>query len=245
MNSRPELKLDWCSREAAKYAVMNWHYSKTVPVSKSNFLGIWENSNFIGTIIYSLGASPSLGKPYGLQLFEFCELTRVAIGNHKTPTSKILSISIRMIRNRYPKIRLMVSFADPFRGHIGTIYQASGWIFTGTSQKEKAVMLPDGGIVDYRRFNGHGFNRRKAIPAGATFIVKPPKLRYLMPLDDEMRKQIEPLRQPYPKRVRSSEADGDHPTVGGAAPTRTLQSQTGEERENMTGKQAVLEAAHE
>ena len=50
------------------------------------------------------------------------------------------------------------------------------------------------------------------------------KHKYLMPLDDEMRKQIEPLRKPYPKRVRS--VDSDTATVqvaeGGANPTRTL-----------------------
>jgi hypothetical protein len=52
----------------------------------------------------------------------------------------------------------------------------------------------------------------------------PGKHRYLMPLDDAMREQIEPLRQPYPKRVRSADSgtSGDQPEGGGATPTRTL-----------------------
>ena len=28
--SKPTLKLDWCSHEAAKYAVEHWHYSKRI-----------------------------------------------------------------------------------------------------------------------------------------------------------------------------------------------------------------------
>jgi len=49
------------------------------------------------------------------------------------------------------------------------------------------------------------------------------KIRYLMPLDDEMRKQIEPLRKPYPKRDK--QAIGSYQEhSGGAAPTVTLQN---------------------
>jgi len=50
------------------------------------------------------------------------------------------------------------------------------------------------------------------------------KYKYLMPLDAEMRKQIEPLRKPYPKRVTSDTSDT--PSIyegkGGAAPTVAL-----------------------
>jgi hypothetical protein len=45
-----------------------------------------------------------------------------------------------------------------------------------------------------------------------------------MPLDDEMRKQIEPLQKPYPKRARSIDSDATaiQAVEGGATPTRTL-----------------------
>jgi hypothetical protein len=46
-----------------------------------------------------------------------------------------------------------------------------------------------------------------------------------MPLDDEMRKRIEPLRKPYPKRDKQA-IGGDQPHSGGAAPTVTLQNDT-------------------
>jgi hypothetical protein len=59
----------------------------------------------------------------------------------------------------------------------------------------------------------------------ATEWIGVEKYRYLMPLDDAMRKQIEPLRKPYPKRAGSigSDAPGLQPGEGGANPTSALQ----------------------
>jgi hypothetical protein len=34
MPVKPELKIDWASHEAAKYACENWHYSKCLPAGK-------------------------------------------------------------------------------------------------------------------------------------------------------------------------------------------------------------------
>ena len=54
---------------------------------------------------------------------------------------------------------------------------------------------------------------------------RPGKHRYLMPLDEEMRKRVEPLRATYPKRATSIDGDatGDHPEEGGPSPTVALQ----------------------
>jgi hypothetical protein len=50
------------------------------------------------------------------------------------------------------------------------------------------------------------------------------KYRYLMPLDDAMRKQIEPLRKPYPKRGEgeTDNAAGSNQQTEGASPISPL-----------------------
>ena len=53
--SKPQLKLDWCSHEAAKYAVEHWHYSGRIPPSKLAKVGVWEDGQFIGAIVYGVG----------------------------------------------------------------------------------------------------------------------------------------------------------------------------------------------
>jgi hypothetical protein len=222
--SKADLKLDWCTHKAAKYACQHYHYSKTIPANKSNRIGVWEDGKFIGCVIFGLGASPSLGKPYGLGIFEICELTRVALTKHASPVSRILAIATKMVKAKNTKTRLAISFADTFHGHHGGIYQAAGWIYTGQSSPSTMLRLPGGEMADPRRFNGHGHNAKKAIPDGTIEIKTPGKHRYLMPLDDEMRKQIEPLRKPYPKRAGSADSGtpGLQPGRGGANPTPAL-----------------------
>ena len=202
MNSKPELRLDWIERPPAEMACKRWHYSRTIPMNKSARIGVWEGGEFVGVIIYGLGASPSLGSPYGLGIFETCELTRVALRAHHHPVSRMLAISLRMIRKNFPGLRLIVSFADQRRGHHGGIYQATNWIYAGETKPAKMIKLANGDLVDLRRFNGHGHNASKPIPDDAEKVDVPPKYRYLMPLDLAMREQISALSQEYPKRVK-------------------------------------------
>ena len=218
------LRLDWCSHEAAKYAVEHWHYSGSIPANRSNYIGVWEDGEFIGVVIFGLGASPSLGKPYGLENFQFAELTRIALKEHKTAISRIVTIAIKMVRIKNPGLRLLISFADPFHGHNGAIYQSSNWVFTGISNKSEIWKLPSGLLIDPRRYNGHGHNKPQPIPNGAELIKTPGKYRYLMPLDDAMRAQIEPLRKPYPKRGRGEidSAPQTNAETEGASPIRPL-----------------------
>ena len=217
------LRLDWCSHEAAKYACLNWHYSRTIPTGKNNYIGVWEDNQYIGAIIFGLGATGTMGKPYGLTTFQIAELVRVALTKHKTPVTKMVAFAIKLLKNKNPGLRILISFADPYHGHNGSIYQAGNWFYTGASGVGDMYLLPNGELVHPRRYTGRGWNNPQPIPQGAKKIKTPGKHRYLMPLDDEMRKQIEPLRQPYPKRPKQA-TPPDQGDSGGAAPTRTLQN---------------------
>jgi hypothetical protein len=222
--SKSDLRIDWATHAAAKYACLNWHYSGTVPTGKPLRIGVWEKDKFIGVVFFGSGASAALGVPYGLKVNEVCELVRVALTKHENAVSRIIRIAIKLLKQKCPNLRLIVSFADPFQGHSGGIYQAGNWIYNGDSSPSHMWKLPDGSLAHDRRFSGSGWNAPKTPPKGSVKVKVPGKHRYLMPLDDEMRKQIEPLRKPYPKRVRS--VDSDTATVqvaeGGANPTRTL-----------------------
>lgn len=219
---RPELRLDWCSHEAARYACTRWHYSKRMPKSKLAKLGVWEDGRYVGAVIFGVGATADLVKSYGLTQTEGCELVRVALRNHVKSVSRVISIALRILKIEFPRLRLIVSFADPEAGHHGGIYQAGGWVYTGRSSSS------DEYIIGGRRYQGRSFrNKFKGMehhPA-VRVVSGSSKHRYLRPLDDEMRARIAPLAQPYPKRVKQA-TDGRHPDSGGAAPTHTLQTAT-------------------
>lgn len=229
--SKPTLKLDWCSHAAAKFAVENWHYSRSIPKSKLVKVGAWENQKFIGCVIFSYGATPQIGSPYNLTQFQVCELTRVALTQHATPTSKIVSYAIKMLCRQSPGIRLIVSFADGEQGHLGVLYQATNWLYAGTTKPGRVGFVIKGKKVHTRTIGSMpgGVQSlvwvRTNVDPNAEEWIGVQKHRYLMPLDPEMRKQLEPLAKPYPKRATSIDADAVafQVTEGGSIPTVALQ----------------------
>jgi hypothetical protein len=216
---KPVIKIDWATHEAAKYAVENWHYSKSMPAGKLVKVGAWEDGKFIGVVIFGRGANNNIGKPYGLSQTEVCELVRIALRKHLTPVSKITAIAMRFLKNNSPGLRLIISYADPLQGHHGGIYQAGNWIYCGRSSPQPAVMHK--GEVMHKRTARSRFGSIEGMKKSAVTS----KHKYLMPFDNEMRKQILPLAKPYPKRASSETIDtpGFHLGKGGETPTDALQ----------------------
>jgi hypothetical protein len=193
-----------CSYEAAKFAVMNWHYSRVMPSGKLVKYGAWEDDVFVGSVIYGRGATPRLGAPYGLDQTQVCELVRVALNEHKTSVSKIIANTLRQLAKANPVLRLVVSFADSGQGHHGGIYQAGNWIYAGDVVKTYIMV---NGVRTHPRSLGAKYGRggqsiswlRSHVDPNANNVEMPAKHRYLYPLDKAMRRQVMSLSLPYPR----------------------------------------------
>lgn len=235
MSSRPDLKLDWCSFEAAKFAVERWHYSRCMPSGKMVKIGVWESGKFIGVVLYSCGASPPMyvwaKQKLRLEPTEVCELTRVALSSHTTSVSRILAISLRLLKRHCPKLRCVVSFADLDESHHGGIYQAGNWTYCGASNVGGRQGWMINGRKTHARSVGaasgsNSLEGARRLDPNAFEIITKGKHKYLMPLDDEIRARISPLARPYPKRAGSA-ASGTtdfQSGRGGATPTPALPS---------------------
>ena len=148
---KADLRIDWATHAAAKYACENWHYSGCIPKSKLSKVGVWEDGKFIGVVIFGSGASPQIGNPYKLHPDQVCELVRVALTKHITPVSKILAIALKLVAKANPRLKLVVSYADPLQGHHGGIYQATNWIYSGkTAPCEWFKIVATGKLVHSR-----------------------------------------------------------------------------------------------
>lgn len=199
------LRVDWCSYQAAKYAVMHWHYSKAMPAGKIVKMGVWEDGKFIGSVIYGWGANRHIGGPYNLRQTEVCELVRVALRNHSAPVSRIVSLAQKMLVAQSSGLRLIVSYADPYHGHNGAIYQAMNWVYIGKSDNWRGshyIIHINGMAVEmHGRSVRSKWGREASIPYPWEFAPDRSKHKYLYPLDRAMRRQITSLAQPYPKRA--------------------------------------------
>lgn len=227
-----DLQLAFCSHEAAKHAVMRWHYSRQMPKCKLVKIGVWEQGRFSGCIIFGLGANRHLASPFGLQSTEVAELVRVALGpGRKHPTSKCVAVSLRILHRHSPGLKLVVSYADSGRGHVGTIYQAGGWLYLGTS--EQSYLKVKGKVEHprtlYDRYGRQGQSipwLRAHVDPRAERVPMAPKLKYVYPFDSAIRRELEGVALPYPKNaaeVTRSDTPGSQPGKGGATPTQPLQ----------------------
>ena len=228
--TKPALRVDWGTHQAAAYACQHWHYSATTPPPPRTILGVWEDGVFVGVVIFSRGAARHIGTAYGLAQTEIVELSRVALRSHHAPVSRIVSIAVRMLKAQAPGLRLLVSYADPAHGHNGSIYQAMGWTYVGPSASTVSYLGPDGKRWHSRMVSPsgvkkvYGVYRRVYTPDQCTVLRETGKHKYLYPLDEAMRRQIAPLAKSYPKRAGSIVADApsDQDGEGGAEPTPAL-----------------------
>ena len=225
----PTLFLDWCSQKAARFACDRWHYTKTMPVARAGCVGVWEDSTFIGAVVFARGMCPSLGDRFGLRPHETIELCRVALNKHHAPVSKVVSIACRIVLKKNEGIKCIVSFADPAQGHVGTIYQAMGWIYTGTSDPSYEWRL-NGARLNKRRFVGRNFGAPKeSPPEGAVRVDLPGKHRYAKPFCGLVVDRLSSMMAPYPKKKCAksigSDAASFQEAEGGAIPTLALHRQ--------------------
>ena len=176
-----------------------------MPSGKTIKIGLWEAGKFIGCAVYSRGANPSLGRPYNLVQTQICELTRIALRKHQTPVSKLISLSVKLLKRQSPGLRMVISYADTNQGHIGTVYQAANWYYSGEVSSHKIRFGDE--ILHSRTMNERvrksNLSYRKYIKASKLEYEKIKGLamhKYVWPLDEGMLKLAEQLSKPYPKK---------------------------------------------
>lgn len=121
--------------------LLNIHYLKRIPPIQYAF-GLFINYELEGVITYGVPPSPCLvkgicGKEYKDIVLELNRLC--LIKNRKNDASFFISQTIKALK----KISnwILVSYADTKEKHIGKVYQASNWIYTGLSAKNKDVVI--------------------------------------------------------------------------------------------------------
>ena len=179
---------------------MNYHYSKRLPNIMCSYSVFNDNNEWCGVICYGLGAIPSIGSPYDLGQGEIMELVRIALNGKQESTSKALAISLKLIKKDCPMTKLIVSYADKGQNHIGIIYQATNWFYagqlksSGTEYWYKGRWTHAKTISDVVKKTGLKRNILKQRKSSG-------KIKYLYPLHKSMRKKIEKISKPYPKKL--------------------------------------------
>lgn len=122
--------------------ILTKHYAKRLP-SISFAFGLYEENVLIGIVTYGMPASPFLcvgvcGEEYRHLVIELNRLC--LLENKKNQASYLIGNSIKLL----PKPRIIVSYADTGMNHTGYIYQATNFLFTGTTKERTDMAGEDG-----------------------------------------------------------------------------------------------------
>lgn len=112
--------------------ILEKHYAKRIPPISYAF-GIFKYNVLSGIVTYGTPASSPLREGVcGKDLAKFVlELNRLCCIHDKNAASMLVSRSIKML----PKPSIIISYADTHQGHVGYVYQACNFMYTGLSAK--------------------------------------------------------------------------------------------------------------
>lgn len=182
--------------KTAERVVERCHYAHRKASCVYSF-GLFNNENhrLVGVIIYGIPASDFVCKCIcgESEKRNVYELTRLYVddGLPKNCESYLISNTIKLLDRE-----IIISYSDTQYGHIGIVYQATNFIYTGLS-------LPHKDPVSNNRHNRHNKNR-----LSDGFVIRSPKHRYIYFNANKRRKKelIKKLKLPilpYPKSNRN------------------------------------------
>ena len=233
------MRLEIASYKAVKYACLNFHYAKAVPVNTFGY-SVFNNKNeWCGVILYGTGANNNLATKYNLKQGNVLELVRMALNGKHESTSKALAISLKLIKHKIPLCKLIVSYADKDQNHNGIIYQATNWYYVGTSMQNTT---DSSWIIKGKRCHGrvisdwvkqkkglNGLTRKeflkKYYDKDAIEYVTKGKIKYIYPLDKTLIPLCKSLSKPYLKNAQEVNKDKHNTSsieIGGSSPTLAL-----------------------
>lgn len=168
-----------------------------------------ENGTLVGVITYGKPANPAICK--GIcgpeETSHVYELTRLWIADitPKNAESYLIGQSLKQLPE---EMDIIVSYAEINAGHVGTVYQATNWLYTGLSDRH-AIWLLDGqetGKHQRHLFDTHGGVNGAKEHYGERLqkAERPRKHRYVMLRGNktrrkELRKKLRYETHPYPK----------------------------------------------
>jgi len=192
-------------RDKANKIIIKKHYSKKVYSATYINLGVYMASKLVGILQYGYAMNPaSCGSVVeGTEMDQYLELNRMWIDDiaPRNSESTAISYSIKYIKNRYPKIKWIQSFADERCGGLGIVYQACSFNYYG----EHTSLF---WTLDNKIYHNSLMTRDPKLSKSAAFIQANKEratsqelrqFRYIKFIDQSWKKKCLHKEKPYPK----------------------------------------------
>ena len=193
----------------AKKLVETHHYLHSLPGGTQLTFGVFLDNRLMGAV--TLGAGPAYAHSLveGASRRDCLTLTRLWLSDElpANSESRTISIVIRLLR-KHTDLKFLLSYADPAHEHLGTIYQATNWLYTGLSSAMPLYDLGNG-ITRHSRsvaqiFGTHSVKFLSQEGREVKRIPQPAKHRYIYFLDSSWRSRLTVKILNYPKKGGNS-----------------------------------------
>lgn len=198
------------SRAEVKAFIEAHHYSHSINGLKVSFCyALYEDARMVGACLVG-GLSTTSWKRYGCNEREVVELRRLVTldDTPKNTESSFVAACLAHLKQN-TQYRVVVSYADPFYGHRGVVYQAANFIYLGETSTDTAYMDVDTGKTYHSRALRTQYKgeykpfvkrlREKYFAGKLREVTLPGKHIYVYPLRKTNRPRFNRIRQPYPK----------------------------------------------
>ena len=166
---KTEEAVPWCKRK---------HYARRVPPISFAF-GLYEDRVLTGVVTYGSLATPQVKNGmFDDEAIEIIELNRLCVEtNLKNAASILVGRSLGLL----PGPIAVISYADSGQGHVGYIYQATNFIYTGAATAHDSEYIVNDKKVHPRTLAARGITAPKEwAEKNGIEVVKPkPKYRYV------------------------------------------------------------------
>ncbi len=219
MDIRSKYRIEHVDRTCVVQWVTKRHYAGKMPCVVFSYGLIEQSSNTVmGVCTFGFPPAPEFLK--GKCVFETLRIDTLELNRLVTIVRdrNVLSFFVSQCLKQLPKPMCIVSFADPMQGHHGYIYQATNWIYTGTTVKHgKDKIFSMGDRTYHGKALSHDFLvknlpdynqlvtlEKNWLNHGGTIKNCEPKHRYIYLLATkyrwfEMRSDMKYESLPYPK----------------------------------------------
>lgn len=222
----PTLQVRPIPISVAMTIIVLYHYLHSLPGGTCLAFGVFVGKRLLGALTLGVGPLNAYSLVEGATRGDCLTLTRLWMSDELPPNSElcVLGMVLRALK-RYTHLKFLLTYADPAQGHVGYIYQATNWLYTGLSAAMPLYDLGDGiarhsrslshafGTHSVRHFAAHGV-KVKLVPQAA-------KHRYIYFLDPKWQGRLRVPVLPYPKKEVS--LDSDHRNPHRAAPESSLE----------------------
>jgi hypothetical protein len=197
----------------AKEILISNHYLHSFPGGTRLSFGVYLDTRLMGALTFGVG--PYLGYKLVKDASpnDVVTLTRLWLSDDlpKNSESRVLGIVLRSLR-KDTSLKFVLAYSDPVAGHVGTIYQATNWLYTGLSSATPLYDIGDG-IMHHSRSLAHqlGSHSIRYLTSQGIMVKTVPQMakhRYIHFLDDSWRTRLLVPVLPYPKK--EGHADAGH-----------------------------------